>query len=174
MLNKKQNRTLFYIFFLSFFIFFIKFSTGITFANTYKITELEITEPYDINFDKDKIIDIAFQNAYEELMLTITTIDDAYISKNKDLKLIKTLIESFSIVDEKFIDNKYIAKFEVNFDKKEVLNFLERKNIFSSIPKRNRLFIMPILVDINSNQISLLSENPFYINWNKEKKNIIF
>ena len=170
MLNKKQNRTLFYIFFLSFFIFFIKFSTGITFANTYKITELEITEPYDINFDKDKIIDIAFQNAYEELMLTITTIDDAYISKNKDLKLIKNLIESFSIVDEKFIDNKYIAKFEVNFDKKEVLNFLERKNIFSSIPKRNRLFIMPILVDINSNQISLLSENPFYINWNKEKK----
>ena len=170
MLNKKQNRTLFYIFFLSFFIFFIKFSTGITFANTYKITELEITEPYDINFDKDKIIDIAFQNAYEELMLTITTIDDAYISKNKDLKLIKTLIESFSIVDEKFIDNKYIAKFEVNFDKKEVLNFLEIKNIFSSIPKRNRLFIMPILVDINSNQISLLSENPFYINWNKEKK----
>ena len=66
MLNKKQNRTLFYIFFLSFFIFFIKFSTGITFANTYKITELEITEPYDINFDKDKIIDIAFQNAYKK------------------------------------------------------------------------------------------------------------
>ena len=167
MLNKKQNRHLFYILFLTFLIFFIKFSTGKVFAKIYKITELEISEPYDINFNKDKIIDIAFQKAFEELMLTLTTSEYSYLSKKKDLKIIKTLIDSFSIVDEKFINNKYIAEFEVNFSKKEVLNFFENKNIFSSIPQKKKLFIMPILVDIDSNQVSLFSENPLYINWDK-------
>jgi len=167
MLNKKQNRHLFYILFLSFLIFFIKFSTGKVFAKIYKISELEISEPYDLNFNKDKIIDIAFQRAFEELMLTLTTSENSHLSKNKNLKIIKTLIDSFSIVDEKFIDNKYIAKFEVNFSKKEVLSFFENKGIFSSIPKKKKLFIMPILVDINSNQVSLFSENPLYVNWDK-------
>ena len=100
MLNKKQNRHLFYILFLSFLIFFIKFSTGKVFAKIYKISELEISEPYDLNFNKDKIIDIAFQRAFEELMLTLTTSENSHLSKNKDLKIIKTLIDSFSIVAE--------------------------------------------------------------------------
>ena len=64
-------------------------------------------------------------------------------------------------------DNNYIAKFEVNFSKKEVLNFFEKKNIFSSIPKKKKLFILPILIDLTQNEILLFSENPFYINWNK-------
>ena len=167
MLNKKQNRYLFYIFFLSFLIFFIKFSTGKVFAKIYKITELEITEPYDLNFNKDKIIDIAFKRAFEELILTLTTSEYSYLSKNKNLKVIKTLVESFSIVNEKFVDKKYIAEFEVNFNKKEVLNFFENKSIFPSIPKKKNLFIMPILVDLNNNQVSLFSENQLYLNWHK-------
>ena len=167
MLNKKQNRPSFYILFLFFLIFFIKFSTTNVFANIYKISDIEISEPYDLNFSKEKIIEIAFKKAFEELMLTLTTSENSHLSKTKKLKLIKTLIESFSIVDEKFINNKYIAKFEVNFSKKEVLNFFEKKNIFSSIPKKKKLFILPILVDLTQNEILLFSENPFYANWNK-------
>ena len=167
MLYKKQNRSSFYILFLFFLIFFIKFSTTNVFAKIYKITDIEISEPYDLNFSKEKVIEIAFKKAFEELMLTLTTSENSHLSKTKKLKLIKTLVESFSIVDEKFINNKYIAKFEVNFSKKEVLNFFEKKNIFSSIPKKKKLFILPILVDLTQNEILLFSENPFYSNWNK-------
>ena len=167
MLNKKQNRSSFYILFLLFLIFFIKFSTTNVFAKIYKITNIEISEPYDLNFSKEKIIEVAFKKAFEELMLTLTTSENSHLSKTKKLKLIKTLVESFSIVDEEFINNKYIAKFEVNFSKKEVLSFFEKKNIFSSIPKKKKVFILPILVDLTQNEISLFSENPFYVNWNK-------
>jgi len=128
---------------------------------------IEISEPYDLNFSKEKVIEVAFKKAFEELMLTLTTSENSHLSKTKKLKSIKTLIESFSIIDEKFIDNQYIAKFEVNFNKKEVLNFFEKKNIFSSIPKKKKLFILPILVDSTKNEILLFSENPFYVKWNK-------
>ena len=80
------------------------------------------------------------------------------------------MIDTFSIIDEKFIDNKYIANFEVKFNKKEVLNYLYKNNIFASIPQKKKLFLLPILVDTNQSEISLLSENPFYLFWNKFDK----
>ena len=88
----------------------------------------------------------------------------------ENLKLIKSLVDSFTIVDEKFVDNNYFAKFDVEFNKKLVLNYLEKKNIFPSIPKEKKLFVMPILIDIENNQILLFSENIFYLNWNKKNE----
>ena len=73
-------------------------------------------------------------------------------------------------MDEKFIDNKYVSKFEVEFDKKQVFRHLERKNIFPSIPKEKDLLLIPILIDNNKKQILLFSENSFYMNWNKSNK----
>ena len=70
-MNKKKNYLRFYISFLFFLIFFIKFSTTTVAANTYKIVDIEISEPYDLNFNKEKLIDIAFKTAFEELMLKI-------------------------------------------------------------------------------------------------------
>ena len=32
---------------------------------------------------------------------------------------------------------------------------------------KKKLFLLPILVDTNKSEISLLSENPFYLYWNK-------
>jgi len=156
-----------YIFFLFFILFFIKFSTAYVNANTYKIVDLEISEPYELNFDKKKIIENAFDLAFEELIAKITISGDKKKLNKTNLKLIKSLVDSFSIVDEKFIENKYFAKFEVDFNKKEVLKYLEKNNIFPSIPKEKNLFFMPVLIDIEKKQILLFSENPFYLNWNK-------
>ena len=36
--------------------------------------------------------------------------------------------------------------------------------------KKKKLFLLPILVDTNQSDISLLSENPFYLNWTKFNK----
>jgi len=160
----------FYIFFLFFIIFFIKFSTIAVKANTYKIVDLEISKTYDIDFNKEEVIDMAFKKAFEELILRITTINREQVSKLANLKTIYSLIESFSIVDEKFIDNKYLSKFEVEFSKKELFNYLEKKNIFPSIPREKTLLLIPILINSEKNQVLLFSENPFYVNWNKSKK----
>ena len=57
------------------------------------------------------------------------------------------MIDSFTISDEKFINNEYFAKLETTFNKKKILEFLEKKNIFPSIPIRNKVLLVPILVD---------------------------
>ena len=160
----------FYILFLFFIFFFIKFSTVKAYANTYKILELEISKTYDNDFNKEAIIDIAFKKAFEELILRITTTNGEDLGKITNLKTIYSLIESFSIVDEKFIDNKYVSKFEVEFSKKEVFKYLEKQNIFPSIPKEKTLLLIPILINNEKKQTLLFSENPFYSNWNKSKK----
>ncbi len=170
MFKNKINTLSFYILFLIIFIIFIKFSTGNVLANSYKVSDIEISEPYNLNFSKEKVIDVAFKNAFEELIFTLLTSEYYYLNKDVNIKIIKSLIDSFSIVDEKFIDKKYIANFDVNFNKKEVLNYLYKNNIYASIPQKKKLFLLPILVDTNRSDISLLSENPFYINWTKFSK----
>ena len=168
--KKLFQRTKFYIFFSFLIIFFTKFSATYLYANNYKIQNLEISAPYEIDFDKQNIIDSAFVLAFKELIEKITISDEGSALYKKDLNLIKSLIDSFTIVDEKFIDNKYIAKFYVNFNKKQVLDFLEKENIFPSIPIEKTLFVMPVLIDLQKNQLFLFSENPFYLNWNNNNE----
>ena len=170
MFKNKINTLSFYILFLIIFIIFIKFSTEKVLANSYKVSDIEISEPYNLNFSKEKVIDVAFENAFEELIFTLLTSEYYYLNKDVNIKVIKSLIDSFSIVDEKFIDKKYIANFDVNFNKREVLNYLYKNNIYASIPQKKKLFLLPILVDTNRSDISLLSENPFYLNWTKFDK----
>ena len=160
----------FYIFFLFLLALFIKFSTTYLYANDYKIQNLEISAPYEVDFDKKKIIDKAFFLAFKELIAKITITDHSLNLYKTDLNIIKSLIDSFTIVDEKFIDNKYIAKFYVDFNKRQVLDFLEKENIFPSIPREKSLFIMPVLIDVQKNQLFLFSENPFYLNWNNNNE----
>ena len=170
MFKNKINTLSFYILFLIIFIIFIKFSTEKVLANSYKVSDIEISEPYNLNFSKEKVIDVAFKNAFEELIFTLLTSEYYYLNKDVNIKVIKSLIDSFSIVDEKFIDKKYIANFDVNFNKREVLKYLYKNNIYASIPQKKKLFLLPILVDTNRSDISLLSENPFYLNWTKFTK----
>ena len=160
----------FYILFLFFIIFFIKFSTVNANANNYKVIDLEISKIYDNDFNKEAVIDMAFKKAFKELILRITTTNGEHLSEITNLKTIYSLIESFSIIDEQFIDNKYVTKFEVEFSKKELFKYLEKKNIFPSIPKEKTLLLIPILINNEKKQTLLFSENPFYSNWNKSKK----
>tara|TARA_B100000401_G_scaffold436548_1_gene380219 strand:+ start:38 stop:1114 length:1077 start_codon:yes stop_codon:yes gene_type:complete len=174
MLNSFKKKTkynlIIYILFLFFLIFFTKFSTISANANTYKIADLEISKPYDNNFNKEGVIDKAFIKAFEQILLKITSIREDEIKNITNLKNIYGLVESFSIVDEKFIDNKYISKFEVEFNKKELFNFLAKKNIFPSIPKEKDILLVPVLINSKDSEILLFSENPIYKNWNKNHK----
>ena len=57
-----------YIFFLSFIIIFIQFSTAVHSNEVYKIDEIEISEKFEQDFNKNKIINRAFRIAFNELI----------------------------------------------------------------------------------------------------------
>ena len=159
-----------YIYFLIYVVIFIKFSTSFVNAETYKISKIELTKPYELNFNKQIVIENAFRIGFLELVKKITISDDYFKIQNTNIKIIKRLVDSFTVTDEKFAENKYIATFEVNFSKKLVLNYLEKKNIFISIPIEKKIFTMPILIDLDKKEALLYSENYFYKNWNNSRE----
>ena len=52
-----------YIFFLFLSVLNIFFSTGISLAKTFSINDVELSTPFKINFDKNKILDKGFVQA---------------------------------------------------------------------------------------------------------------
>jgi len=101
----------------------------------------------------------------------ITTSSDKNRVKYVPIKELKGMIDSFTISDEKFINNEYFAKLETTFNKKKILNFLERKNVFPSMPIRNKVLLLPILVDVETDSIYLFNDNIFYEKWNNNNEN---
>ena len=101
----------------------------------------------------------------------ITTSGDKDKIKSTPVKEIKSMIDSFTISGERFVNDEYFATLETTFNKKNILKFLEKKNIFPSMPIRNKVLLIPILVDLKTEEISLFENNIFYEKWNNEKKN---
>ena len=164
-----------YIFFLSFIIIFIQFSTAVHSNEVYKIDEIEISEKFEQDFNKNKIINRAFRIAFNELISKITlSTDSDKLNKIKTTE-IKNLVEFFAVTDEKFINNLYVANFEVEFNKQSIINLLEKNNIFPSIPTKKDMLIMPVYIKNNQYKAALYSENNFYLQWNEnnEKHSLI-
>ncbi len=100
------------------------------------------------------------------LLKNILSSKDLYRVKITNSNEIKTMVDSFSIKDEKFINNNYIANFRVLFDKKKIINFLNLQNIISSSPIRNKIIFFPVLIDLNTNELFMYKDNLFYNKWN--------
>lgn len=168
--KKLNNLNKLYIIFFSSLLFINLFFTESLYANAFKIKDLEIYEPFELNFDKEKVINNGFIIAFDELLSTITTSDDKKKLKKTSLAEIKSLIDSFRMSNERFINNEYHVMFDVTFNKKNTLNFFEKKNIFPSIPLKKKLLLIPILVDIQTDEIRLFNNNIFYKKWNEKNK----
>ena len=61
---------------MALFIYLIIFSTEYSKAKNYMIKNVEIIEPYGVNFKKNKIIDKAFKSAFNILIAKIVISDD--------------------------------------------------------------------------------------------------
>ena len=170
-INKLLRLQKVYIFFISFVLFIIIFSTTFLHANTFKVSDVEISSPFELNFKKSRVIDTGFQTAFLNLLSMISTSGDMNKIKSISIKELKAMIDSFTISDEKFVNNEYFAKLETTFSKKKILKFLEKKNIFPSIPIKNKVLLIPILVDTKTDNIYLFNDNIFYEQWNNESKN---
>ena len=168
---KKLFKTFLYNFFVLFFIYLFLFSTNEVYANTYKIENIEVSNEYTTNFNKEDVVDKAFINAYKILINKITISTDRKSLKQQNLKMIKSFVESFSIVNEKFENNKYFGTFEINFNKKKIQSFLRNKNIFHSRMEEKDILFIPVYINLDEDSLLLFNENPFYKNWNYENEN---
>jgi len=170
-IKKKLNSSnKLYIIFFSFVLFIIIIFSTSSNANLFKISDLEISEPFELNFNKEKVIEKGFIEAFHELTSMITTSGDKKKIADTELVIIKGLIDSFTMSNERFINNKYYVNFDVNFNKKNILGFFENKNIFPSIPQKKNLLLIPIIVDVQLDKILLFSNNVFYEKWNKNNE----
>ena len=162
---KKIVKIFLYNFFILFFIYLFIFSTNNVHANTYKIENIEISDEYNINFNKEDVIDEAFQRAFKILLNKITVSKDYELIEKQNLKLIKSFVDSFSVVSEKFENKKYNGVFQINFDKSKIISFLRSKNIFHSRLIEKKVLFIPIFINLEKESLLLFNENPFYKNW---------
>ena len=165
-----SNLKLLYNFFLFLALINIFFSTGKSHAKTFSINEVEISTPFEINFNKNEIIDEGFIKAFNELVLSILQSKDQAKLKNTSINQIKGMIETFSIKEEKFIDEIYYLVLNVSFNKKDIFDLLETKNIFPSLPVKKDFLFIPVLIDQSKNQVLMFSENKLFSSWNLNNK----
>lgn len=112
------------------------------------------------------MVDRAFKKAFEILISKILQSENKSILRSINLNQIKSFVESFSIREEKFVDNNYQAKINVDFNKKDLVNYLNSKGVITSSINSLDVVILPILIDLKKNQIFSYSNNPFFLNWN--------
>tara|TARA_B100001063_G_scaffold129983_1_gene121487 strand:- start:89 stop:1168 length:1080 start_codon:yes stop_codon:yes gene_type:complete len=164
------SKTLYIFFvFLSLNIFF--FSTTKVEGKAFDINNIEISRPFEIDFDKNKVIDEGFKKAFLELIALILNSSDQKKMSIAKLNEIKGMIETFSIKEEKFINETYSLNLGVSFNKKKVLNYLAKKNIFPSVPEQKRILFLPIVIDERKKELLLFSGNNFFDRWNSFSKN---
>ena len=164
--NKILNYERLYIYFCLLALLNIFFSTENIQAKTFNINDIEISTPFEIKFDKNNIIDEGFSQAFHRLTLSIVQTKDLKKLGQTSLSQIKGMIETFSIKEEKFINEVYYLSLNVSFNKQKVLDFMESKNIFPSLLVKKNIFFMPIIVDKNKNEILIFSESYIFNNWN--------
>ena len=169
-ISQLNNLKHLYNFFLLLALINVFFSTEKVNANTFSVSDIELSTPFKINFNKNKIIDEGFDEAFNELILSIVQSKDQKNLQNIPINQIKGMIETFSIKEEKFIGEIYYLTLNVSFNKKKIFDLLETRNIFPSLPIKKNLLFIPIFVDQNKNQVSMFSENKLFINWNSKNK----
>ena len=160
-----------YIFFLFFALTLFFFSTANVKAKSFQVKEIEISEPFKDMFDKNSVIDKGFQKAFKKLISLLVKSNDVIKIDNVKLNEIKSMIESFTIQEEKFIDQVYYLKLGVNFDKRKIYSYLEKLNIFPSQIKSETFLFIPLIINENTDSVIIFNSNPIYDLWNVEKSN---
>jgi len=137
---KFSNYQNLYIFFLLFALIKIFFSTGNLYAKGFNINNVEISTKFEINFNRDYVLDEGFDLSFNKLIQTILKSEDQKKINNTSLNEIKSMIETFSIKEEKFVNQIYYLNLDVTFNKKQIFEFLEKKMFFLHYQLRIKFF----------------------------------
>ena len=159
-----------YIFFLILALNLSFFSTNKVNAKAFLIDEIEISEKLENNFNKNILINKGFKKAFKELMGKLVQSKDLKKTKDININEIKSMIETFSIKEEKFIKKTYNLNLGVSFNKKKIFKYLDTKNIFPAQIVEEKFLFIPIIIDQSKIDLLIFSNNPIYKNWKDENK----
>ena len=109
------------------------------------------------NSSREKYLNIGFKKGFKNLVINLL--------RKEDQK--KILIENYRVVEEKRLDNKYILKLSITFDKNKTKQFFYEKSIPYSESKNLQVILYPIL--ILGSELQVFSENNFFEEWNDNK-----
>ena len=168
---KKNISNCLYIFFIFLTFNFIEFSTKEVLAKTFVVSKIEVEEKYNLSFNKLKVMDRGFKKAFQDISQMVLERKDLDKIKNTTINDIKKLIENFSILDEKFINQKYKSIMEVEFNRKKLIKFFNSRNIILSLPKKIDVFFLPVLVDLETGNFNYLNDDIFVKNWENIQEN---
>ena len=106
------------------YIFFLILALSLSFFSTSKakeffINDIKIREKLENDFNKENLINKGFQEAFTELMTKIVQSKNLKEVKSNNLNQIKSMIETFTVEEEKFINKTYNLKIGVSFNKKK-------------------------------------------------------
>jgi len=155
-----------YIFFYIIALIISFFSTTNVKAESFEINNIEISKPFENNFNKNEVIDTGFREAFFQLIKLLVKSNDQKKIDQISLKEIKSMIESFSIKEEKFINEIYNVKLGVSFEKKKIFDYLEKKNVFPTQIIKETFLVIPIIIDEDIKSLSIFSNNKIFENWN--------
>ncbi len=139
------------------------------------------TKIYNIEFTSEKIEDIKIQEIKKIKIKSILSVlknilqekDYIEISSKLTEDLVNTFIKNVIINDEKIINNKYISKIKVNFNKKKIVDYLRINKIsYVEYHPNNFLLIIYEIDELNNNLFT--RNNNYYKFLNQNIKNNFF
>ena len=131
-------------------ILIILFKTGNVLSdnNIFNVNNIEINKETSKN--KEKLVNTAFQKAFDELINRLLLKEDHIKLKDTDLKEIKNLISYYQIINKDNNDvNTNTMKINVFFDKDRMHNFFYNRNILYSDIINTEVILFPLLKDIS-------------------------
>ena len=162
LLNKSREYIIIILF--ATILLLVSFSKSFSEDNIFVVDKVEVNGTIDLNFSREKYINKAFLESFRLLTSKILVSRDLDKVSNIKLKKIKSLINSFQIIDETYISNEYKLILRISYNDDKIKKFLGQKNISFSQPKKISAIFFPILI-IND-EIKNFDENFFYSNWN--------
>ena len=157
------------VIFLSLIILFLN-KTQNVFANQDAFTVDNIIVEGEIrdNNYREKYIEVAFRKGFQKLIENLIQIKDQKKILSTDLSTIKSLVEKFTIVEEKVLNDRYSAEMVVSFKKNLLNDFFYKRSISYSASKKLETIVYPILT-LNS-ELQVFSNNKFFQEWNESQE----
>ena len=158
-------------FFCIFCILLFILKTENVFSNNliYDVNNIEVSGKTNKDLDNSKLIEEAFQKAFNVFINKILLIKDIQNLRKTKVEIIKDLVLTYQIIENRRDKNNFFFKVNVKFDPKKVNNFLSQKKISYADISNISLTLFPILIKKNKD-ILLYQENFFYNNWIKLKE----
>ena len=141
----------------------IVYSKSFSQENVFVIDNVKVEGTINVNFSRDKYINRAFSNSFKMLMSKILLSRDLNKIKNTKVNKIKTLINSFQILEETYRKDEYKATFKIFYSDIKIRKLLKQKNISFSQPKNISAIFFPIL--FLNEEIQDFYDNFFYKQW---------